>query len=246
MSLRNRLIFNVKWHRRIGLVCAIFVLVLSVTGLLLNHTTSLKLDSIKLRSPILTSLYNLPSATPASFRAGEQWVSHNGIDTLYLGQENIEQCEPPLKGAITQRNLLQILCGNELLLLTTEGDLLEKISPVLGLPDGSQALALSDGQLIIKTANGALSADIDTLQFKSTTASPAWVKAETPPAELKNFLTEQSPAMDLEQILLDLHSGRLFGGIGVFVMDLAAILLIVLSITGVIAWQTSRKMRGKG
>lgn len=245
MSLRNRLIFNVKWHRRIGLLCAFFVIVLSITGLLLNHTASLKLDNIKLHSPILSSLYNLPPATPVSFHSGEQWISHNGINTLYLGQMSIEQCAPPLKGVVTHNDLLQILCEDELLLLTKEGDLLERITPVLGLPNGSQALAFTEGQLLIKTADGVVSADMDALNFIPSTLPAIWTAAETPTSELTTFLRNQGPAMDLEQVLLDLHSGRLFGGIGVLVMDLAAILLIVLSITGFIAWQTSRKMRGK-
>ena len=51
--------------------------------------------------------------------------------------------------------------------------------------------------------------------------------------------------MDLEQIVLDLHSGRLFGNIGVLVMDLVAILLIILSITGFIAWNSNRQLRKK-
>ena len=52
--------------------------------------------------------------------------------------------------------------------------------------------------------------------------------------------------MNLEQILLDLHSGRLFGSFGVLVMDLAAILLVVLSITGFVAWNSSRLLRKNG
>lgn len=245
MSLRNRLIFNVKWHRRIGLFCAFFVLLLSITGLLLNHTSSLKLDRIKLHSPILANLYNLPSVTPISFQADGLWISHNGIDTLYLGQQSIEQCATPLKGAVINNGMLQILCNNELLLLTTEGKLLERITPILGLPEKSEALTVVDEQLIIKTVNGAVSADLDTLQFKAVNSPTSWPIAQRAPSKLATFLTDQGPAMDLEQVLLDLHSGRLFGGIGVLVMDLVAILLIVLSITGFIAWHTTRKMMRK-
>ena len=42
--------------------------------------------------------------------------------------------------------------------------------------------------------------------------------------------------LPLERILLDLHSGRLFGKIGVYVMDSAAVLMIVLTVTGLLIW----------
>lgn len=244
MSLRNRLIFNVKWHRRFGLVCAFFVLLLSVTGLLLNHTGTLKLDRIKLHSPLLSALYNLPSANPVSFPVVDQWVSHDGLDSLFLGQTEIAQCVAPLKGAVTSGGLLQVLCEGELLLFTVKGEFLERITPLLGLPEGSQALALIDRQLLIKTDSRIVHADLDSLAFQPADIQPqAWVSAQAAPAKLSAFLASRGPSMDLEQVILDLHSGRLFGSLGVLVMDLVAVMLILLSITGFIAWQTSRKMR---
>ncbi|EGG99991.1 PepSY-associated TM helix [gamma proteobacterium IMCC2047] len=245
MSLRNRLIFNVKWHRRIGLFCAVFVLILAVTGLLLNHTSSLELDRIKVHSSAINALYNLPSATPASFKLEDQWVSHNGIDSLYLNQQPLGDCAAPLKGAVKSNGLLTILCENELLLLTTDGELLERVTPLLGLPANSLALAEQNEQLLINTTQGVVQADLDRLEFIPTSAEIAWPSSQPPTQELTDFLSQQGPAMDLEQLILDLHSGRLFGSAGVFVMDFVAILLIALSATGFIAWQTSHKMRSK-
>ncbi|MBL1432554.1 MAG: hypothetical protein COB94_003805 [Gammaproteobacteria bacterium] len=39
-----------------------------------------------------------------------------------------------------------------------------------------------------------------------------------------------------ERMLLDLHSGRVFGRYGIYVMDFAAIGLLVLSCTGLWIW----------
>ena len=33
-----------RWHRRLGLLAALFVLVVAVTGIVLNHTSGLALD----------------------------------------------------------------------------------------------------------------------------------------------------------------------------------------------------------
>jgi len=246
VSLRNSLIFSVRWHRRIGLLCALFVLILSVTGLLLNHTSSLKLDRIKVHSAILASLYGLPSPKPLSLQVGEQWVSHDGSKQLYLQDTVVAQCAAPFRGAVRHNGLMNILCQDELLLLTSAGELLETITPSLGLPLETQALTVLDGQLLLKTARGTVNTDLDSLQWTPVTIAPEhWPNPQTPPAHLSQQLNAQTPAIDLEQLMLDLHSGRLFGGFGVLVMDLAAVLLIVLSITGFVAWNSSRLIRKK-
>jgi len=244
VSLRNSLIFSVRWHRRIGLLCALLVLLLSVTGILLNHTASLKLSSIKIHSSIIASLYGLPTPEPSSLAIKGQWVSHDGIQQLYLQDKTIAQCTAPLLGAALHQGLLHILCQDELLLLSQDGELLEIITPVLGLPSDLRALTLHNSQLLLKTATGALSADLNTLQWlPSNETQVQWPTPQAVPKQLSQAVNTEAPAMDLEQLLLDLHSGRLFGSVGVFVMDMAAILLIVLSITGFVAWYSSKQLR---
>ena len=47
------------WHRYIGLAAALFVIVLTVTGLLLNHTEELGLDSSSVQSDTLLDWYGI-------------------------------------------------------------------------------------------------------------------------------------------------------------------------------------------
>jgi len=193
---------------------------------------------------MLARLYGLPTPKPLAMPVADQWVIHNGINQLYLNDVAISQCSAPLLGAVLYKELLHVLCHDELLLLNPDGELLENISSVLGLPDNAQALALHDDQLLIKTAAGIVLADLMSLQWQATDSTPEhWPTPQKPPAQLVSKVSAEAPAIDLEQLLLDLHSGRLFGGFGVLIMDLVAILLIVLSITGFIAWNTSRKIR---
>jgi hypothetical protein len=79
------------WHRRLGLAVSVIVLLLSVTGLLLNHTDALKLDQTSLRADWLLRWYGYPPvAAPDSFRAGERWVSTAG-GKLYLDQTPVAE-----------------------------------------------------------------------------------------------------------------------------------------------------------
>lgn len=47
--------------------------------------------------------------------------------------------------------------------------------------------------------------------------------------------------LSLERILLDVHSGRIFGHYGPWLMDGAALMLLILAATGIIGW-----LRGRG
>ena len=49
-----------------------------------------------------------------------------------------------------------------------------------------------------------------------------------------------SKQINLERFLLDAHSGRVFGKYGIYVIDVAAILLLILSITGIWLWVVRR------
>lgn len=46
--------------------------------------------------------------------------------------------------------------------------------------------------------------------------------------------------LTMDRIILDLHTGRFFGEAGVWVMDIAAIAFIILSITGIVMWMRRR------
>ncbi|MDP4879953.1 MAG: PepSY domain-containing protein, partial [Opitutales bacterium] len=47
------------WHRWMGFASALFLLVLSVTGLLLNHTERLGLDDITIRNSMILDRYGM-------------------------------------------------------------------------------------------------------------------------------------------------------------------------------------------
>ena len=62
------------------------------------------------------------------------------------------------------------------------------------------------------------------------------------PAELPADIEAQIAAayrgsgLSVERVLVDLHSGRLFGLSGIAMMDLAAIALCILAVSGILVW----------
>ena len=64
------------------------------------------------------------------------------------------------------------------------------------------------------------------------------------PEKHKNIIENKSigKTITYERIIVDIHSGRLFGAVGVTLVDLVTIGIIILSLTGTITWFRHRKV----
>ena len=56
-----------RWHRRIGMIAVLFVVVLSITGILLNHNAQLDLNKTKVTSSWLLALYGMDDQPMSEF-----------------------------------------------------------------------------------------------------------------------------------------------------------------------------------
>ena len=57
LKIKRTLMFRLHW--RVGVVAALFLLCLAVTGILLNHSRTLGLHHVFLDNPIILSAYNM-------------------------------------------------------------------------------------------------------------------------------------------------------------------------------------------
>ena len=71
---------------------------------------------------------------------------------------------------------------------------------------------------------------------------PRWAAPAITLPALKQVIEshDMSQQINLERFLLDAHSGRFFGKYGIYVVDIAAILLLILSVTGIWLWVVRR------
>jgi len=228
------------WHRYIGLVAAVFVIVLAATGLLLNHTTELGLDSVQVSSDALLDWYGVHApANVTAYRAGARTVMDAG-GKIYLDRRLLQNTEGPLRGAVDYAGLIVIATDNRLLLLTPAGELVERLDSATGVPADIQALGVTAaGALAVHTARGdyltdgnfsawAAAADVDAHWSATTTLTRA--------QRLSLNSAYRGDGLPLERVLLDLHSGRLLGPEGVYVMDGAALLFLSLAASGIWLW----------
>ncbi|MGB1455957.1 PepSY-associated TM helix domain-containing protein [Spongiibacter marinus] len=231
-----------RWHRRIGVLLAIFVVNLVVTGIAINHSSGLSLNERHVDQEWLLSLYGINAAEQRSFLVGDNYLSQAGDSGLYIGKQALLSCEGALLGAVALVSEIYALCEDRLLVFSQDAALLDDLSAAYGLPEGLQSLAEKNGRLYLRDRHRVYQYDPLSLQFTIADEPPAtiWAKASTPPLELDNFLQQRhrGKGPSWERVLLDLHSGRLFGDLGVWVVDIAAVALLLIALSGVWVWVT--------
>jgi hypothetical protein len=228
------------WHRHIGLTSALFVILLTLTGLLLNHTEDLALDSRHVQSGFLLDWYGVkaPAAMPA-YTAGSSTVTEVGTQ-VYWNATPIPHASAPLLGTVEAHGLVIIGIEGQLLLLTPDGELIERLDNSAGVPAGVQALGRNAaGDLVVKTARGFYQADSSILKWHETADNEInWAVAASPAPALRAALQQayRGTGLTLERLLLDIHSGRILGSRGVYLVDAAALLFLALAISGAWLW----------
>lgn len=229
-------------HRWTGALAAIFLVMLAVTGLCLNHAQSLNLHGVRVSWPFLLKKYNMASAADIeSLRidaANTLSILDNG---LYYNGGYVTDCGA-LTGIHLDQHFLVVVTDEGLILLTAEGELVEVLQ-LADLPFGVPKLVgIEDsGRPVLVTDTGNWIPDADWLEFTEyggefTMQSP--VRMETDAATRDSILFHyQGKGPTLYRILLDLHSGRLIGWGGRTIMDLTALAILILAISGISAWR---------
>jgi hypothetical protein len=230
-----------------GVSAALFVLIIAITGLLLNHTEDFQLDSRHVSSDWVLDWYGIEAPdTLLSFAAGNQHVTLMG-EHLYLDRKEIDGEYEHLVGAVDLDDLRVAALDDAILLLTARGDIVERLGGEDGVPAGIRGIGIDPhGQLVTETNAGLFQAEADFLKWRRWEQDPAtvhWARPVTVDAPLKRSLQAhyRGEVLPVERVVLDLHSGRFFGAAGPWVFDLAAFLLIFLSLTGTFIWLRRRR-----
>jgi hypothetical protein len=249
MSRRPRLVGLLwRWHRRIGLLAALFALLLATTGIVLNHSPWLGLDRRFVDWGWLLHAYGDDSGTLPAYQVGEQWLSRAANGRVYLDAQEVAPCQGELVGALRDGVLLYAACAREVLLISGDGELIEAFSSSTGLPAPVQGIGRVADSVVIQNNEGWWLADLDRVDF--TTRAPAGsLIQQLAPGTLPQLLQSAIPAqlewLTWERLLLDLHSGRVFGRPGVLLIDAAGVLLGCLALSGIGMWWLHRRRRTK-
>ena len=129
------------------------------------------------------------------------------------------------------------------------GELVERLSLPSVLSGPVERAGRAGNYAVIEAGGRSYRADSDVSRFEpwenTDAAAINWSVRSVPPPALIDALKEQyrGRGLSVERVIADVHSGRVFGIVGPFVMDAVAILLIVLSLSGLLLWLRPRGNR---
>lgn len=180
----------------------------------------------------------VPEPGPAFAVAG-RWVTLIGT-RLYLDDEPVADVVS-LVGAVSLDGRIAVVTPTELVILDPAGTIAERwpIAVETGAP--VTAAANVDGGVALRTASAVYIFEFGNARVRRVgTAAEAfdWAEPATPDEILVGSITQdyRGSGLSVERVLVDLHSGRLAGLSGVVVMDLAAVALVILALTGIVIW----------
>ena len=241
------------WHRRVGLFALVLVIILAITGIMLNHTERLNLDNTFINNSLLLNWYGIePKDEPVSFRIERGTQSHlisAWNNQLFFDNTAIISLEQTMHGAIGAEQFIVVALDNEIILLSNEGEFIERVSTGISFSN-IQRLGMKYKRPVIETSEPLYyMADEHILDWDViTNEGIEWTEQHLLNNDEREALlvAYRGNGLKLERVILDLHSGRIFGSYGVYLMDVAAIALLWLSLSGLWVWSSRRrKMRKK-
>ncbi len=237
-----------RLHRGFGIGAAAFVLFMVLSGLAINHARDLELDQRHVELPLILKWYGLGEPeNMRSYEAGGRWLSFAGSQ-LYLDGRPVSTLANGA-GAIFNENILIAAGSSELILLDRDGVLIERMPWDQVEKNPVEAIGLlPDGSVALKSRNQLWRADtqlLDWQMIEQATANPQWATSKQAPEEIRLAVMRQyrGAGVSLERLLLDFHSGRIFGTAGLLVYDLLALAVGFLAISGLVLWARGRQRK---
>lgn len=225
-----------RWHRVLGIASTLVVIVTVMTGLALNHGEALSLSQSHPDNAVVDKLYRQSAASvPEGYGTPRGWVTQLGAQT-YLDTQSIAQHDTPLVGAVVRDDMLLVAYRDALVQYDGTGQWVESYGALDGLPPPLTRLGSDARALAVETASGVLYFDLEQgkVSVAPKEAMIGWSHGARLPPELETGLADayRGSGVSYERVLLDLHSGRMFGRVGEFVVDAAALCLLTLALSG--------------
>lgn len=247
---KKRKSFFRKWHRRIGFTVALFVVNLSITGILLNHYEGLGLHQNYIESDWILDAYNIqPPKSLKCYQSGQHNVCQAG-EALYLNGEFWHKSEANLIGFYQFGKMHILITNASLYLKTNDLKIIDEINLGESLSQLPQTSFRNGDQLIFPHQNGYSIFDPEMEEWQEVTDELCPSSYDRP---LRFEPTDEARANILSDYRLhqvtiltfvqDLHSGRVFGTFVMILNDITAIALIILVISGYIAWQRRKEKK---
>ena len=238
-SLHAKLIRHLReWHRKSGIFAAVLLIFLSISGIALNHTELFKLGHTSITNQWLLQHYGIKDPSNSTFFHNKKFTVSDG----YIFKDNtlLQEGSDDVIAIGQYLEFYLVLTKNTLSLYDGNDSLVDTITSTDGLPSNITAMAINNSSIIVNSSNGYYQSGEHLLDWHNIdfVNEPSWiVPDQVTSADINNAkIRYKSQFLSLERVILDAHSGRIFGDYMVLFMDLVALAIIILSLSGVYIW----------
>ena len=245
-----------EWHKRAGLFAFVFLGWLGVSGIFLNEASDLDLNAKRVGWPWLMSIYGLhPEPPQAGLGAGGHWLAMAGDNSVLDGKPLAQSLDAPLglvaapEPGTPGKVMLYVAQADSVVLLRPDGSRVDELRmpplPIaairrIGTVNGEP------GSIAVQGSDTAYQSGDEGESWKPVAATAVQWSARQPlPQDVRDALVPYSrPSVSVQQLLVDVHSGRLFGRFGTYVIDVVGLAALLLATSGVwMMWRTSSARR---
>ncbi len=231
------------------------VLLLAVTGLMLNHVDDLAwMEGTVGFEPLLDWYGVAPREEIVHFDVGrhsaaslEQW--------LFLDGRAVGRARSSLVGAVAVQRFVAFALRDRIVIFDPDPKLADDRESIVDQMDTAslpgdllQIGSTDDRRLAVETPDGRFASDEDLLGWEPLVAGEAvaWSQPSTPNDDQREGILHsfRGTGLPRTRVVQDLHSGRIFGSYGPVVMDAAAVVLLVLVATGIAGSGLGRRRSG--
>jgi hypothetical protein len=241
-GVRLRVFGNV--HRAAGLTAVLFLLLLAISGIAINHGDELRLDRRFVSAGWLLDWYGIETPRDvASVTTGGAWISQIG-DRIFVNARELPGRYGELAGAVATPDAIAIGAGSAILLVAANGDVIEALGAEHGVPHDLRAIGIANGQVVVRGRHGTWTTDRDFGAWhEAPDIAAVWSSRAALPPDVQARVIEawRGAGLPVSRVLADLHSGRMFGRIGVFFMDIVALVVVLLAASGIWLWWLRRR-----
>ncbi|QSX30542.1 PepSY domain-containing protein [Shewanella cyperi] len=231
------------WHRRLGLVGALFLVLLALTGVAINHADDWHLPQSRVTLNWLLDWYGIQPPNQVLLFETAPDVLGATDNLLWLGEHQILEAKGLLLAAARTEGFILAIDSDNLYLLDGQGQLQEVQDTSTGLPKTLANLAvMGPDEIWLQAADGMYQSDSQLIEWTRAMPfkAPEWIQPVAQ-ADTALQLQARSASLNWERVLLDLHSGRLFGPWAKWLWDFLAFVFVLISVSGgYIWWQQKR------
>jgi hypothetical protein len=235
-------------HRYGGIVSAVLIILVCSSGLLLNHSDDLRLNRKTVSADWLLDWYGIEMPAATNYAFNDRFGTQLG-ETLYLDALPVPGTYTTLKGIAVTNELIVIATIDQLIVLTKNGEIVEAPGALHGIPSPIHRIGIrtteSDTQVVLDAGDKIWLGDAELLNWAvvNTARNIAWSSSTTTPAAIEQAIAEhyRGIGLTLEQLILDIHSGRFLGRAGPWLADAIALLFIMLALSGIWMWFRTRR-----